>query len=128
MLKIIRNNKAQVLFGQYVLVFFLIVAAATGMSIYFKRAIQARIHDATLVSARAVIDGVPRELYVGNVYTQYEPYYLNTASDIGQDSLAKEKLFPSVDRHTGIFKKTIDDGTSTKTIGDTAPPRDAVGR
>ncbi len=128
MLKTLKNNTAQIIFGEYVLVLFLIVAAATGMTVYFKRAIQARIHDATVLTAQTVTTTVPRNYYVGNVYAQYEPYYLNTASGIEQTSFAQEKLLGSFNRTTGIFRKTTNDGTAVKTDSDTAAPRFGAGR
>ena len=40
------NSVGQAVMGEYVVVIFLVIAAVSAMTIFFKRAVQARIHDA----------------------------------------------------------------------------------
>ena len=61
MLRYLKTNKAQAVIGEYVLVFFLAIGMVTAMTIYFKRAVQARIHgarDVMLDIFRKTLDGI----------------------------------------------------------------------
>lgn len=122
MLRYLKTNKAQAVMGEYVLVFFVVIGMATAMTIYFKRAVQARIFDARNTMMNIVVNRT-RGYYSGSVYYEYEPYYGNTVSTVARRENATTELLPGAT--TGIFRKTFDDVTAVQTHSETAPPRDA---
>lgn len=123
MLRYLKTNKAQVVMGEYVLVFFLAAGMVTAMTIYFKRAVQARIYNArnSMINTVANLAGD----YYDNIFLQreYEPYYISTASMVMRYENAEINLLPG--GSTGIFRKTIDETTAVLTQSETAPPKDA---
>ncbi len=125
MLKYLKTNKAQAVMGEYVLVFFVVMGMATAMTIYFKRAVQARIFDARNTMFNIVVNRA-QGYYSGNIYAisfEYEPYYGNTVSTIARRENATTELLPGAT--TGIFRKTFDDVTAVQTQSETAAPREA---
>ncbi|HBR15931.1 MAG TPA: hypothetical protein DD723_10425 [Candidatus Omnitrophica bacterium] len=120
MLKFLKNKKAQVVMGEYLLVFFLVVGMMTAMTIYFRRSIQARTRDAR----NYMIDTVKERTqgyYDGNFYYEYEPYYLSTDSGVERTSSTQSELGEG-----GVFKQTIDETLSVNTKSETAPPKDGA--
>ncbi len=111
--------------GEYVLNFFVAIGMVTAMTIYFKRAIQARMFDARNTMFNMIANRV-QNYYSGNtIFFQYEPYYGNTVSTVARQENAATNLLPSPGLSSGIFRKTIDETTSIQTQSETAPPRDA---
>jgi hypothetical protein len=94
----------------------------TAMTIYFKRAIQARIYDARNTMLNMVLNRT-QGYYAGNVQIGYEPYYSNTASTVVRQENTRIDLLPG--GTTGIFNKTIDEMTTIRTQSETAAPKDA---
>ena len=115
-------NKAQAVMGEYVLVFFLAIGMATAMTIYFKRGVQARIHDARDAMLNIVVNRTAG-YYTGNIQIGYEPYYGNTVSTVVRRENTTTNLLPGAT--TGIFRKTFDEVTAVETFSETAPPRGA---
>ena len=148
MLKRFKNNKAQANVGEYVIVLFLVVGMATAMSVYFRRGIQGRMRDASRYVGRtlqqeAVLEdanGQPQALYQsrGPFYSQYEPYYQNTVSNVFRGSETQEYLFPTHDHvpergffeslPVGIYQKGEESTSNADTFQDTAAPRFGHGR
>ena len=132
MLRKMNGRKGQANFGEYVLILFLVVGAASAMSVYLRRAVQARIRDAghfvstSAASTANYIGQIPDPDvfggFTGNVYYQYEPYYLNTASTINSRTTQTDRLESSIGTTSGIFTKDIDEETSTQTESVTAAP------
>ncbi len=124
MLKYLRTQKAQAVIGEYVLVFFLVMGMVTAMTIYFKRAIQARIYEARNAMLNMVINRA-QDYYNSDISIQigYEPYYGNTVSTVARQEDTRINLLPG--GTTGNFYKTIDETTSVQTQSETAAPRDA---
>lgn len=108
--------------GEYVLVFFVVIGMATVMTIYFKRALQARIFDARNTMLNTVLNRT-QGYYTGNILIGYEPYYGNTVSTIIRQENTTTNLLPGAT--TGIFRKGIDETTAVQTQSQTAPPKDA---
>ena len=117
-----KTNKAQAVMGEYVLVFFLAIGMVTAMTIYFRRAVQARIHDARDAMLNIVVNRTAG-YYTGNIQIGYEPYYGSTVSMVVRQENATTNLLPGAT--TGIFRKTSDAVTAVQTHSETAPPRDA---
>lgn len=75
--------------AEYAVVFAIVIAAAVGMQPLVKRAIQARVRDAT-----AAMVGVTSGKAIAGVTLgttgQYEPYYANSAADVNRLGNTKE--------------------------------------
>lgn len=108
--------------GEYVLVFLLAIGMVTAMTVYFKRAIQARMFDARNTMLNMVLNRT-QGYYSGNIQIGYEPYYGNTVSIVARRQNATTNLLPG--GTTGNFIKTIDETTAIQTQSETAAPRDA---
>lgn len=109
--------------GEYVLVFLVVMGMITAMTVYFKRAVQARIFDARNSMINTVVN-LAGDYYDGVfLRREYEPYYGNTVSAVVRQENTTRGLLPGAT--TGIFRKTIDDRTAIETRSETAPPRDA---
>lgn len=112
--------------GEYVLVFFLAIGMVTAMTIYFKRAIQARIFDARNTMLNMAISRAQASYGadLGNIIQiGYEPYYSNTVSTVVRQENTRTNLLPG--GTTGIFNKAIDEMTTIRTQSEAAPPKDA---
>ncbi len=92
------------------------------MTIYLKRAIQARIFDARNTMLNMVLNRT-QGYYGGNIQIGYEPYYGNTESTVVRQEDTRTNLLPG--GTTGIFNKTIDEMTTIRTQSTTAAPKDA---
>ncbi len=81
------NKKGQVVSAEYVMVFFLIITTMTSMSIYIRRALQARVFDARQTMADMVADGA-------NVHVtyEYEPYYTDSQTNVARLDYTEKKL------------------------------------
>jgi Flp pilus assembly pilin Flp len=87
MLKRFCHNKGQSVSGEYVLLIALASIAIVGMTIYVRRALQARYRDAN----QAVY--MKASATLGNqVRLEYEPYYANTATDTDTSALTEESV------------------------------------
>ncbi len=122
MLRYLKTNKAQAVMGEYVMTFFLAVAMVTAMTIYFRRAVQARMHGARNAMLNTVLDR-SGTYFTGNILAGYEPYYAQTVSDVRRSEDSETRLLEG--GSSGIFQKESDDSTSVTTQSQTAPPKDA---
>lgn len=114
-MKILSNQRGQALIIQYALTFFVVVAFATAMTVYVRRALQARVHGAqnyVLAEAETVLVD-PANNLVGNLYKQYEPYYVKTSAKRSLQSEVEESMWPV--GKTGLYGKI---GNETTTVTD----------
>ncbi|MCK5260181.1 MAG: hypothetical protein KAJ70_03885 [Candidatus Omnitrophica bacterium] len=121
MLKALKNTKAQAVTEEYTIVIFMVMAVLTVMTVYFKRVVQARIHDARdymVTEVRARTDGI----YTGNLYREYEPYYGNTSGTVSRATDSETMVQPGAS--SGIFRKVYNERTSVWIHSETAPPRE----
>jgi len=81
--KLIKNKKAQNT-AEYAILISLVVAGIIAMQTYAQRALQARVHDASVYMANATGE-------LGSTL-QYEPYYLQSNYDISREDTETEKL------------------------------------
>jgi hypothetical protein len=123
MLRYLKTNKAQVVMSEYVLMFFLAAGMVTAMTIYFKRAVQARMADARNSMINMVANRAGDYYDNGFLQREYEPYYSSADSMVMRYENAQINLLPG--GSTGIFRKTINETTAALTQSETAPPRDA---
>jgi len=80
MFKSLRTIRGQGIVVQYAAVFFLVVAFVTAMSVFIRRAVQSRMlaaQDYSFKEINAVFENPDYE-FAGNLWAQYEPYYLDS--------------------------------------------------
>jgi len=123
MFKTLRRKRGQSYIVEYALTFFVVIAVILSITLFVRRAVQARIRDARnfmVLSANGA--------YVGNVAFEYEPYYLDTSSNRFATTDDERLLEPSGPSLTsGIF--TLDkkgDETTIRAVSNQAPPREAT--
>ena len=121
MLRSLKDERAQAVLGEYVLVFLIVAGMVTAMTVYFKRTVQGKIRDARNFAVRNVFQ-ITNGVYTGNLYLEYEPYYTNTVSLISRDSTQEVSIIP--DNAMGYFRKTMNDVTSIDTYSVVSPPKD----
>jgi hypothetical protein len=85
MLQCVRK-KGQGVSGEYVVMAMLVIISITVMTTYVRRTLQGRYRDGSMeVVERAA-------LALGNaVYYEYEPYYVNTTTDVDSATFAEQK-------------------------------------
>ena len=71
-----RQRQGQSVMGQYAIVFFVVIATISVMTVYVRRGLQGRIYDAK----KYMIDNISAGAKV-TVAQEYEPYYTNRVSD-----------------------------------------------
>jgi uncharacterized protein YpmB len=120
MLSILKNKKAQAVSSEYAIILSMVLAMTVAMGVYFKRAVQARMHDARdyMVSeVKERTDGV----YTGDLYIGYEPYYTETMANVTRQTEDNTRLLPG--ESSGIFKKQINELSTMKMESETLPPK-----
>lgn len=116
MLRILHNNRAQMILAEYVVVLFIVVGAVTAMTVFMRRAIQARILGAEKVMI-VTADHRSGPHFNGNFYYYYEPYYANTTGNTTRDDRTRSDLA------SGAFTRTFNTYASSITSSNTASPR-----
>lgn len=120
MLRNLNNRRAQAVLGEYLLVIFMVLGVITAMTVYFKRAVQARLHDARDYMVNDVRQRTAGS-YDGELYLHYEPYYTNTDAIVTRDTTHTTRILPGAS--SGIFTKVYDESTSVVVTSETAPPK-----
>jgi|SRR3989339_908475 len=122
MLRIVKNNRAQAVVGEYVIVFFIAIGVITAMSTYFQRVVQGRIYD-----ARDAMVSLTRNqsagYFNGNIFFHYEPYYQNTDSETYRSLISRTSLVEG--GTSGIYRVEYDDLSRITSTSVTKPPREA---
>jgi len=103
------------------LVIFMVLGMVVAMTVYFKRGVQARTHDALHYMVNEVKYRAAGNYY-GNLYLHYEPYYTKTDAAVTRDVTHTTILLPG--QSSGIFRKTISESTVADVSSETAPPKD----
>ena len=111
--------------AEYVLVFFVVIAVISGMSAYFRRALQAKVRDAHYSMINTVRNKVGGAYTGTNVYVQYEPYYTNSTALVNRNINNEDRLIASYPLSSGIFRKNKDERTATQATSITNPPINA---
>jgi len=80
------NNKGQSVFSEYVMIFFVVIAAAVAMTTFVQRGLKARIHDARnyLIQTvnRACDSNCKNATGSTSIPYEYEPYYEQYAATV----------------------------------------------
>ena len=117
-LKMCLNKRGQAVFGEYVIVIFVVVTVTFAMTVYVRRTLQGRIYDARQTMLRTV-----RAEYNGVLYREYEPYYGFRNATIDQYSNPTTRLLEG--GTSGIFREDTNDRTEVKSYTEQKPPKDA---
>lgn len=85
------NNKGQAVMAEYVMVFFVVIAALVAMTVFVQRTFEARIHDVrnfmvNAVMSNSVCDANCLAATGNQISYQYEPYYLQELVDAQSNS------------------------------------------
>ena len=124
MFRLRRNKKGQAIAAEFVLALMIVIGMVSAMTVYIKRGVQARIRDARNYMGVTVAErsGLP----AANIWIEYEPYYVETDSNIDYSTLKLEELGGATATDaTGVYTKTIDENRYTVTNSITHPPADA---
>lgn len=119
MFRNLKNKEAQMVGAEYVLTFFIIVGVMISMTIYVRRALQARIRDVRIYAINRV-ETEAGDYYDGQLYLGYDPYYKNTDGFTIRRSETTKQL--SGGGVTGIFTKTMDEYSRVEYFSNTAAP------
>ncbi len=120
MLKQLNKNQAQII-GEYVTTITLVIVMVIGMTVFVRRAFQARIKD-----AKDAMIGIARASYNGTIPDDYEPYYLKRSSDVSRETDNQIQLFKDTARgNAWVLKKVYNEETTAATQSYQAPPKDA---
>ena len=84
------NNKGQAILSEYVMIFFVVIAAAVAMTTFVQRGFEARIHDArnfmiNSVANSGACDANCLQAAGGNIAYEYEPYYAVSDASVWQN-------------------------------------------
>ncbi|MBF0571203.1 MAG: hypothetical protein HQL12_04965 [Candidatus Omnitrophica bacterium] len=115
------NNKGQAVMAEYVMIFFVTIAALTGMTTLIQRSLQARIHEGrnfliASVANSSVCDVNCLAATGGSIAYEYEPYYSQVVSDVahnGQENAVATKGSPQA--IGAIYLKSLNDRVQTVT-------------
>jgi hypothetical protein len=124
-MNLLKNKIAQGMVVEYALTFALVAAFVTGMLVYVRRTLQARIHGAEkyVMSDVEKVYYDPKANLAGEFYQQYEPYYVSSQARRTAVSDVTEKTLPA--GSMGIYDKQVNEITVTKSSSFQAPPMNA---
>lgn len=119
------GRRGQMIAAEYVIVLFVVVAVISGMSMYFRRAVQGRIRDAH----NSVLNIVKQRVgaaYTGNqVYIQYEPYFRVQDTDNIVSNNNTYQVLPTYPLTSGLYRSSLNEQTRINSSTVTLPPVNA---
>jgi hypothetical protein len=86
------SRRGQMVAAEYVVVIFIVLGAIAIMTVYMKRTIQARAHDAQRMALKSAAVGLNKSVLV-----EYEPYYVNQYTMTDQDVVDNTRIVPTGD-------------------------------
>ncbi len=124
------DNKGQAILSEYVMIFFVVVAAAVAVTTFVQRGFEARVHDARNFMVDSVNSACDANCHAaagvvagGNIPHEYEPYYSQMLSDVQQneqDNLGAARGKAQV--LGAVYYKSINEATKTISTSDQLPP------
>ena len=130
------NNKGQAVLSEYVMIFFVVIAAVAAMTVFVQRGFEARLHDARNFMVNSVVASGACDANClkaagatdNRIPYEYEPYYAQMLSDVSrneqQNSGATTGNPQSLDT---IYTKSMNDATATISTSNQLPPGCADG-
>ena len=120
------NNKGQTILAEYVMVFFIVIAALVAMTTFVHRGLQARIHDARNYMINAAInacDSNCMQATGGQIANEYEPYYSQLISDVQRNELENKGATTGRAVFIGVkYSKAINESSRTIATSYSLPP------
>jgi Flp pilus assembly pilin Flp len=118
----LKNRKAQNT-AEYALLIALVVAGVIAMQTYAQRAMQGRIHDASVYLSNNGGDKTNLPVGLGNS-VQYEPYYMKSSYNVASNSTENKRLAgglvgadsQNMRSRAGSQQTTYDNQTSNPTL------------
>ncbi|MBF0483767.1 MAG: hypothetical protein HQL25_03565 [Candidatus Omnitrophica bacterium] len=116
------SKRGQILASEYVVIFSVVTGMIIMMTVFVKRAFQARIYDArnTMVEQARANAG---DSYIGTINAEYEPYYMQSKRFSDSTTNSQEQILPGGTDGTYI-KSTFDYSNEKKNVI-YLPPKDA---
>jgi len=111
-----RNKYGQVI-QEWVFLLVVVITAVSAMTIYVKRALQARMYDANNYMVQEASSGAPD---INLDSSQYEPYYTVTSSR--RTETVNNSITLSAGGTSGIFHKIINERTQNVSTSTQLPP------
>jgi hypothetical protein len=122
------NNKGQTILSEYVMIFFVVIAAAVAMTVFVQRGIEGRVHDARNSMINAIVssgacDADCVQAAGGNIRYEYEPYYTQALSDVSQNQTDNRGARPGNPQVLGAaYFNSTNEETATTTFSCQFPP------
>ncbi len=109
------SNKGQTVTPEFVVIFFLAIAAVVASTVYIQRGLQARVRDARLYMVDMATSGCQSALgadceglstTTGKFKVEYETYYGQQQAEIGR-TVADNKIFNTAAHAHETFQQTV---------------------
>jgi len=125
------NKKGQSILSEYVMIFFVVIAAIVAMSTLVQRGLEARLHDArnfVVNSVKKVCDTNCLEATGTTIPYEYEPYYAQMLADTQHNEETNDESTTGNAVALGaVYLKLTDDETKTISTSKQLPPGCADG-
>jgi len=128
------NNKGQAVLSEYVMIFFVVIAAAVAMTVYIQRGFEARVHDARNFMIDSLTDSGACDTNCvqaagGNISHEYEPYYAQMLSDVEQNEEKNAGATPSAVNWSigAVYYRSLNAETKITSTSTQLPPKCANG-
>ena len=120
----LRRRRGQGLTIEYAVLFFIVIAAITTMSVYAKRAVQSRVRGARNYMVKQVEVAYQNLHPSANFRFEYEPYYVKTQIDKDEYTATYENQRPWTN-HEGKFETGMSSTISSRTSSNVSPAANA---
>jgi len=124
------NNKGQAVLAEYVMIFFLVIAALVAMTTFVHRGLQARIHDARNYMINVAINACDANCLQatgGQIANEYEPYYSQLISDAQRNEVDGSGATTGNAALIGArYMKSTNESSTTSATSNTLPPECAA--
>ena len=125
------NNKGQAVLSEYVMIFFVVIAAAVAMTTFVQRGFEARLHDARNFMVNSVVNSGACDANclkatgaAGNqIPYEYEPYYAQMLSNVGHNERVNTGATTGNAQVMGaVYTKSTNEATATNSASYQLPP------
>jgi hypothetical protein len=123
------NNKGQSVASEYVLIFFVVIAAVVAMTTMVQRALKGRVHDARNYMIDSVVNSgacdancMAASNLNARIPYEYEPYYSQALSDVGSTKKDTSTTRPSTRRGEAIYTQYSNESTTSISTANQLPP------
>ncbi len=126
------NNKGQAILSEYVMIFFVVIAAVVAMTVFVQRSLEARVHDARNFMVDALVNSGACDTNCLNatgavgsqIPHEYEPYYAAMLSDVSHNQQENTGATASgVNWSIGaVYTKSLNEETQTNSFSVQSPP------